>query len=143
MSVLIECQPGDTFFCLQEFHASPDGEGFSWDTCRRFRVGEKLRFVFGREKDDTLKRPTNWHVVFDAADRKRYAATQTYFVTAECWERLKGHFTRRQHKQHGAKMYGSHQIEEEGANGLYCKEASHCLRTDEFGDQVPVIHLWE
>jgi hypothetical protein len=28
-------------------------------------------------------------VLFDAADGKRYAATQRYFVTEECWQGLK------------------------------------------------------
>src|SRR5437899_1376970 len=44
MSVILECQPGDEFVCIQEFHCSPDGEAFSWDTSRRFRVGERLRY---------------------------------------------------------------------------------------------------
>jgi hypothetical protein len=42
-------------------------------------------------------------VVFDAADGKRYDATQAYFVTAECWEALAKHFARRQRKVQPAK----------------------------------------
>jgi hypothetical protein len=36
-----------------------------------------------------------WTIRFEAADRKRYAATQTYFVTEECWQGLKKFFARR------------------------------------------------
>ncbi len=30
--------------------------------------------------------PDGWLVVFEAKDRKRYAATQTYFVTTDGWQ---------------------------------------------------------
>ncbi len=95
MSVILECQPGDEFICIGEFHASPDGEGFSWDTARRFRVGERLRYVSYRKDLGPCDHPTQWHVVFDTADGKRYAATQTYFVTEETWQKLKKFFAKR------------------------------------------------
>ena len=44
MSVILECQAGDEFVCIQEFHASPEGEGFSWDTSRHFQVGDRLLY---------------------------------------------------------------------------------------------------
>jgi hypothetical protein len=95
MSVILECQPGDTFYCLQTFHASPDGEGFSWNTAHEFRVGERLRYVSHRQSPNYKNRPNSWLVIFEAADGKRYAATQTYFVTAEAWEELKKYFGQR------------------------------------------------
>jgi hypothetical protein len=103
MSVLLECQPGDTFFCLQDFRASPDGEGFSWDTCRHFRVGEKLGYVSFREDSNKSNRSTGWLLIFDAADGKRYATVQTYFVTEECWNGLREHFAGRRRKAQPAK----------------------------------------
>lgn len=42
-------------------------------------------------------------VVFEAADGKRYAGTQTYFVTKECWQELKEHFARQRHRSPAAK----------------------------------------
>jgi hypothetical protein len=99
MSVILECRPGDRFYCLQAFHASPDGEGFSWDTARAFRVGERLRYVGHRQSANYKNRPNSWLVVFEAADGKRYAATQTYFVTGETWEGLKKHFGRQRRRK--------------------------------------------
>ena len=95
MSVILECQPGDVAYCLQRFSASPDGEPFSWDTAREFRPGEAVRFVSFRQDARQRSRPNSWYVIFDAEDGRRYAATQTYLVTAECWKGLKSHFTRR------------------------------------------------
>ena len=57
MSVILECQPGDEFVCMEDFHASPEGEAFSWDTSRNFHVGERLRYVgFQQSKPE---RPTD------------------------------------------------------------------------------------
>src|SRR5271169_3608650 len=49
MSVIQETPAGDEIVIIQEFNASPDGEGFSWATSRRFRVGERVRFVSFRQ----------------------------------------------------------------------------------------------
>jgi hypothetical protein len=95
MSVLLECQPGNEFVCIQAFHASPEGEGFSWDTCRHFRVGERLRYLGCKQDPRLADRPNGWLVVFEAADGRHYAATQTYFVTEECWQRIKKVLARR------------------------------------------------
>jgi hypothetical protein len=92
MSVMLECQPGDEFVCIQEFHASPEGEGFSWDTSRQFRVGERLCYVGFRQDPNLKDHPSGWLVVFEAADGKRYAGTQTYFVTEECWQGIESFF---------------------------------------------------
>ena len=95
MSVILESRSGDEFICTQEFHASPDGEGFSWNTCRRFRVGERLRYVTFRQHENLKDRPSSWLVIFEAADGKRYAAVETYFVTEECWQGIKKFFAKR------------------------------------------------
>ena len=39
--------------------------------------------------------PHAWHVIFQTEDGKRYAATQTYFVTEECWRGIKRYLARR------------------------------------------------
>jgi hypothetical protein len=59
-------------------------------------VGEHVRYV-GFHKDEHYKDTPGlgWMVVFDAEDGKRYAATQTFFVTKECWQGLKKFFARR------------------------------------------------
>jgi hypothetical protein len=92
MSVILECQPGDEFVCIQEFHASPEGEGFSWTTSRHFQVGERLRYVGCAQDAYFGNRPNGWLVRFDAGDGKRYAATQTNFITEECWQSLEKFF---------------------------------------------------
>lgn len=108
MSVILECQPGDEFVCIQEFHASPDGESFSWDTCRKFRVGDRLRFVTFRQQASLQNHSSDWQVIFTAADGQKYAATQTYFVTEEAWQGIKKHFARRLLRESGLKKLGHH-----------------------------------
>jgi hypothetical protein len=95
MSVILECRPGDEFVCIQEFHASPDGEGFSWDTSRHFRVGERLWYVGSRREPRFQDQPNAWMVLFEAADRKQYAAVEAYFVTEERWQGIKRYFARK------------------------------------------------
>ena len=95
MSPILEAQVGDEIVCIAEFSASPHGEGFAWETGRTFRIGERLRYA-GYYRDDHFKdHPTGWMVLFDAADGKRYSATQTYFATVDCWRGLKRFFARR------------------------------------------------
>ena len=110
MSVFLECRPGDEFVCLAEFHASPDGEPFSWQTSRHFRIGERLRFVEFREDQHFKGRPNAWLVVFEAANGARYAATQTYFVTEDCWQGIEEHF-----RQATATSFGQQQQQEPAA----------------------------
>jgi hypothetical protein len=96
MSVILESQAGDELITIEEFNASPQGEAFSWETSHRFRVGERIRYVSFFQDEHYKNHPgLGWMVVFDAADGKRYAATQTYFVTEECWQRLKKFFAKR------------------------------------------------
>jgi hypothetical protein len=95
MSPILEAQDGDEIICIQAFSASPHGEPFSWETSRSFRVGERMRYA-GYYRDDHFRdHPSGWMVLFDALDGKRYHATQTYFVTEECWRELKRFFARR------------------------------------------------
>lgn len=104
MSVIIESQKGDELICIEEFSGSPQGVTRSWDTRRTFRVGEHVRYVsFFQDEHDKDIPGLGWMVVFDAADGKRYAATQTYFVTQECWEGLRKHFAKRTRRKSSAK----------------------------------------
>ena len=95
MSVIVEAAAGDELVCIEAFSASPQGESFSWDTSRTFRVGERVRYAGFYQDQHFQDRPVGWMVTFDATDGKRYAATQTYFVTEECWRGLKKFFARR------------------------------------------------
>ena len=95
MSVIVESQPGDELVCIGRFSVSPEGRPFSWETCRTFRVGERVRYVGSYQDHHFKDRPIGWMVTFDAADGRRFAATQTYFVTVEGWEGLKRFFARR------------------------------------------------
>lgn len=94
MSVIPESLAGDEIVCLGEFVASPYQQRFSWETSRTFRIGERVRFAGWYEDKHAPDNPVCWMVLFDAADGKRYAATQTYFVTPECWKRLGNYFAR-------------------------------------------------
>jgi len=96
MSVILESQPGDDLICIEQFSGSPQGVTPSWETDRTFRIGERVRYVSFFQDQHYKDHPgLGWMVVFDAADGKRYAATQTYFVTEECWQSLKKFFARR------------------------------------------------
>ncbi|MBY0524453.1 MAG: hypothetical protein K2R98_13690 [Gemmataceae bacterium] len=95
MSVILESKIGDELFNLQSFHASPEGQPFSWATSRKFRVGERVRYVSFFQDQHYKNHPgLGWMVVVTASDGKRYAATHTQFVTKECWQGLKELFAR-------------------------------------------------
>ncbi len=96
MSVIQESQAGDEIIIIQEFNASPEGLPFSWETSHKFPVGERVRYVrFAQDQHYKDHPGLGWNVVFEAADGKRYVATQTYFVTEECWQGLKTFFAKR------------------------------------------------
>ena len=96
MSVIQESEAGNKIVVLQEFHASPEGEPFAWETSRQFRIGERVDYVRFHQDQHYKNHPgLGWVVVFDAADGKRYAATQTYFVTEDCFRRLEEFFAAR------------------------------------------------
>ena len=96
MSVILESRPGDELICIEEFNASPEGQPFSWETSHRFRVGERVRYISFHEDQHSKDHPgLGWMVVFEAMDGKRYAATQTYFLTEDSWKALKKFFAKR------------------------------------------------
>jgi hypothetical protein len=95
MSPILESRVGEEIICVEEFSASPHGEPFLWEKSRTFRIGERVRYA-GYYRDDHFKdHPSGWMILFDASDGHRYHATQTYFVTEECWRGLKRFFARR------------------------------------------------
>lgn len=95
MSAINESQSGDDLVIIGEFHASPEGQGFSWDDHRRFRIGERVRYAGYYRNEDSKDNAVCWMVRFDAADGRRYAATQTFFLTVDQWDALKRYFVRR------------------------------------------------
>src|SRR4051812_10497996 len=95
MSAILDSQAGDELICIESFSASPEGTPFSWETSRTFRIGERVLYVDFFRDQHFQDHPSGWMIRFDAADGRRYAATQTYFVTEECWKGLKGFFARR------------------------------------------------
>jgi hypothetical protein len=95
MNIILESQPGDELICIQEFLATSEGIPFSSERSHGFRIGERVRYVSFRQNEHLQDSPAGWQVLFEAADGKRYAATQTYFVTEECWRGLKRFFARR------------------------------------------------
>jgi len=108
MSVINESLAGDEIYCLEEFVTSPHGQPFSWKTCKKIRVGERVRFLSGYRDENLEENPVCWMVIFEAADGKHYAGTQTYFVTKECWERLTKHFSARPDGNRKAKQKQNH-----------------------------------
>jgi hypothetical protein len=94
VSAILETREGAEIVCIEPFHGSPHGTRPSRETSRAFRIGERVRYA-GYYQDENLKdNPVCWMILFDAADGRRYHATQTYFVTVECWEGLKKYFAR-------------------------------------------------
>ncbi len=45
MSVISDSRPEDEFVCIGSFHACPEGEDFLWQNSRKFRLGERVRYV--------------------------------------------------------------------------------------------------
>ncbi len=96
MSVIQQAQAGDEIIVIQEFNVSPEGGQFAWATSRKFRVGERVRLVGFFQDPYSKDLPgLGWTVTLEAANSRRYAATQSYFVTEECWLSMKRFFARR------------------------------------------------
>lgn len=98
MSAIMETEPGDVMVVAVEFYAPPqDRRDAPRNNCRRFRVGERVRFV-SYFRDENLKdHPYGWMAVIepiDPADRNQYVATDASFVTCECWNGLRKYFAR-------------------------------------------------
>ena len=101
MSAITETQPGDESerVCILEFsagHRSRDPETISRSSSwRSFHVGERVRYVTFYYKDTPPDNPTGYMAVFEplrSKHKNRYAATQDYFVSLDCWEGLRKHF---------------------------------------------------
>ena len=97
MSAITETEPGGEMVCILEFSAQPrDGQARPIPGERRmFRIGERVRYLTHFFKNTPEDNPIGYMAVFeplDPKDKKHYAATQTYFVSLDCWEGLKKHF---------------------------------------------------
>ena len=92
MSTINESQAGDTLICLAEFAGPSQGERPCSRTNRTFQIGERVRYLSFFQDSNRPDNPVCWMVVFEAADGKRYAATQTFFVTEECWHGIEQYF---------------------------------------------------
>jgi len=97
MSAITETEPGGEMVCILGFSARPrglDDQPIS-GARRRFHVGERVRYVTFFYSHTPEDNPIGYMAVFepiDKADKNRYAATQNYFVTLDCWEGLREHF---------------------------------------------------
>jgi hypothetical protein len=97
MSAITETQPGGEMVCILEFSArARDRDNQPIPGARRsFHVGERVRYVTFYYKDMPPDNPTGYMAVFEplrSKDKNRYAATQDYFVSLDCWEGLRKHF---------------------------------------------------
>ncbi len=100
MSAITESRPGDDIIIIQDFHASPKNQPFSWETSREFKVGESVQFhSFFHDQAFQDQPGLGWMIVFDAGDCKQYAADQTFFVSMECWDSLRKYFSKRKQSQ--------------------------------------------
>jgi len=97
MSAIMETEPDGEMVCILGFSARPRGlDDQPIPGARRsFHVGERVRYVTFFYKQTPEDNPTGYMAVFeplDPEDKNRYAASQNYFVTLDCWEGLRKHF---------------------------------------------------
>jgi hypothetical protein len=97
MSAITETEPGGEMVCIQLFSARPrDAAAAPIPGPRReFRVGERVRFLASYYKNTPRDNPTGYMAVFEPLDQRdgnRYAATQDYFMSLDCWEVLRKYF---------------------------------------------------
>jgi hypothetical protein len=99
MSAITETEPGGDMVCILGFSARPRGldDQLIPGPRRRFSVGERVRYLTFFYTPTPEDNPVGFMAVFqalDEADKNRYAATQDYFVTMDCWEGLRQHFAK-------------------------------------------------
>ena len=97
MGAISETKPGGEMVCILGFSARARGlDNQPIPGGRRsFQVGERVRYVAFFYKDTPPDNPTGYMAVFEplhSEDKNRYAATQDYFVSLDCWEGLREHF---------------------------------------------------
>ena len=92
MSVINDSEKGDEIVCLEEFSGAPQGIRRSAETVRTFHIGDRVRYLGFFRHQNLFDHPVCWNLIFEADDGKRYNATQTYFVTTDCWDGLRKHF---------------------------------------------------
>jgi hypothetical protein len=97
MSAITETQPGGEMVCILGFSARAQGRDKQpLPAVRRsFQVGERVRYITFFYKHTPTDNPTGCMAVFEplgSKDKNRYAATQDYFVSLDCWEGLRKHF---------------------------------------------------
>src|SRR5262245_34571481 len=100
MSAISETEPGGEMVCIVAFSPRPrDSNNQPLAGPRReFRVGERVRFVGSFFKDLPADNPTGYMAVLESLDRDgqgRYVATQSYFVSLDCWAGLETYFRAR------------------------------------------------
>jgi hypothetical protein len=96
MSAINETEPGGEMICILGFSARPRGVDNSPMSGERrtFHVGERVRYVTSFFKATPEDNPTGPMAVFEPLepdDKHRYAATEKYFVSLDCWEGLGKH----------------------------------------------------
>jgi hypothetical protein len=106
MSAITETELGGEMVCIVEFSARPrDSENRPLTGPRReFRVGEHVRFVGSFFKDSPADNPTGHMAVFEPLDeggQGPFVATQSYFVSLDCWAGLERYFRARTTGKHG------------------------------------------
>ena len=99
MSAITETEPGGEMVCILAFSARPRGldDQPIPGPRRRFNVGEHVRYITFFYTATPEDNPIGFMAVFqplDKADKNRYAATQDYFVTIDCWEGFRQHFAK-------------------------------------------------
>jgi len=90
--VIIESQPGDALYVLENFHCSPKGQRQSWDTAVEFLPGQRVKFVSfrwnsDRDNFDRQNLQPTWMITFEH-DGTHFEATQDYFLTQDAWSGL-------------------------------------------------------
>jgi hypothetical protein len=97
MSAITETEPGGEMVCIIDFEARPrDDNGRPIAEQRRsFSTGEHVRYlghIFVDAPDDN---PGGYLAILqplDPQNQHRYGATESYFVTLDCWEGLRRYF---------------------------------------------------